>query len=164
MRSRQLISLAIMLFCAVAFWIIKSNLRSDGEPFASGAALLPDLAVALMMGLSLLNLTRSYLNRNSSTSSDVGMREADVAIGAPQVTAIGLVAGLMLAFTLIFPVIGYLPVSVLLLVALMVAAGGRNKTAIVLVSCLTVSVLYVGLRYGLGVHVKILPNFMMLGG
>ncbi len=164
MRNRELVSLTVIFLSLIAFWIVKNSLRAGGETFATGAALLPDLAVSVILGLSCLNLLRSVLGRQKSAATGADLTEDDVPVAGPQIRALLFVCGSMVIFSIGFPVIGYLPMSVLLLIGLMVAAGGRHKTGIILISGITVAVLYLGIRYGLGFHVQILPDFLMSGG
>ncbi|WP_206198121.1 tripartite tricarboxylate transporter TctB family protein [Shimia sediminis] len=157
-------SLLLIALSLVGLWVSKSELRSGGTPFASGEAMLPELALCLILGLSILNLVRGLMARaDKAKTMDVGA-EIDVAIAAPQIAAILFVCGLMVAYSLAFTVIGYIPASIVLLAVLMASAGGRNKMAISLVSVLVAIVLYLGLRYGLGVHAKAFPEFLALKG
>jgi len=160
MTNRQVVSVVIVMLCGVALWIIPAEVDDGQTSFASGAALLPDLAVSLILFFVLLDLVISFARRISMTK----VLEADVVIKRAQILGLLTVVGAMTVYAIALLLLGYLVASGLLLIFLMFCTGGRNIALIVVISVMAVAVLYLGMRYGFGIHLPALPNFTELKG
>ena len=156
--NRQIVSMVIVLLCVAAFWIIPSQTNDGRSGFATGASLLPDMAVTLVLVFSLLDLFLLTLRRNRQGDDQA----TDVSIGRPQLLALAAVVGGMALYALTLESVGYFVASALLLAGLMVCIGARDRTQITIVTALSVAVLYLGMRYGLDIRLPTWPR-MMLG-
>lgn len=165
MTNRQIMSLLVVILSGLVLWIIPTQVRGDNQLFGANGTLLPALAVGLMLILSFLDFTLSIF---STTKSDKGRQLAranDVTINKPQAFGIGLVVVSMVLFVWLLPVFGYLAVSSALLVGLMLGIGGRGRpVAIILTSVIAVGVLFLALRYGLGLRLQIWPDLTLWMG
>ena len=164
MTNRNISSLIVALLAGAALWFLPDHVRGQNALFGMNGTLLPASALALIFGLSLLDLgtsivfsQRSDANRNMAKVSDVVLTRA-TGYGFFLVTS---VAGL---FTFFLPWIGYFPTATALVVTLMFGTGGRNPLSILVISVLAVLILYCGLRYGLGLHIQVWPDLARLRG
>lgn len=156
--NRQIASMVVALLCGAALWVIPSQVE-DGEPaFATGASLLPDVAVSLILIFALsdlmLSLARSRRPANRSRAENV----EDVALGGAQFTGLLSVTAAMTVYALVLPVLGYLLSSTLLLAGLMLCTGGRRPFTLIAVTAGAVFILYLGMTYGFRIHLQALPD------
>lgn len=161
-RNRALI--IVVLLCGIALWIIPSQVEDGETSFAAGAALLPDIAVSLILIFAIVDLSISLLR---SARSPVGREAAaadDVSMGGAQVWGVVIVAGAMALYALVLPYLGYLVSSVLLLAFLMKCTGARHFGKLAGITVVTVIILYIGMRYGFGVRLQALPDLALLKG
>lgn len=165
MTNRQIMSLLIIVLSGFVLWIIPTQVRGDNQLFGANGTLLPALAIGLMLVLSLLDFILSMLSTSRSDKDRQLARANDVSIKKPQAFGIGLVVVLMVLFVWLLPVFGYLAVSTALLVGLMLGVGGRGRPiVIILTSIIAVGVLFLALRYGLGLRLQIWPNLTLWTG
>lgn len=156
--NRQIASIVVALLCAAALWIIPSQVE-DGEPgFATGASLLPDVAVSLILIFALSDLVLSLARSRRSVNQHDAEGPEDVALGGAQFSGMLSVAGAMTLYALVLPVLGYLLSSTLLLAGLMVCTGGRRPVTLIAVTAGAVFVLYLGMTYGFRIHLQALPD------
>ncbi len=165
MTNRQIMSLLVVILSGLVLWIIPTQVRGDNQLFGANGTLLPALAVGLMLILSFLDFTLSILSTAKSDKGRQLARTNDVTINKPQAFGIGLVVVSMVLFVWLLPVFGYLAVSSVLLVGLMLGIGGRGRpVAIILTSVIAVGVLFLALRYGLGLRLQIWPDLTLWMG
>ncbi len=157
MTNRQIISIIILLLCAVAFYAMPMQI-DDGEAGAFvGASMMPTLAVSLIVGFVLFDLILSvFLNDTPKTGDKVG--QGDVLFGSGQISSVVIVTGLLSFFGLFLIPAGYVLSSTTLLAGLMFLTGGRQPVRIFIISLLTACILYTGLRFGFGVHINAFPT------
>jgi len=165
MTNRQIMSLLVVALSGLVLWIIPTQVRGDNQLFGANGTLLPALAIGLMFVLSLLDFGLSFLRTSKSEKERHLAREDDVIINKPQAFGIFLVVISMVLFVWLLPVVGYLAVSTSLLVGLMLGIGGRGRPmGIILTSVIAVGVLFLALRYGLGLRLQIWPSFTLWTG
>ena len=164
MTNRNITSSVVALLAGAALWFLPDHVRGQNTLFAMNGTLLPASALALIFGLSLLDLAtsiafsqRSDANRNVAKANDVVLTRATV-------YGCLLVGSVACLFTFLLPWMGYFPTATALVVALMFGIGGRNPFSILGTSVLAILILYCGLRYGLGLHIQVWPDVARLGG
>ena len=162
--NKNTISIVIVLFCVGALWIIPLQIEDGETAFATGATMLPDLAVSLILLFTLTDLLHSLVKAIRSTAGREEALANDVPLKGPQFLGLTLVAGAMSIYAFVLPEWGYLVSSMLLLAFLMKCTGARSLTKLVAVTAVVVLGLYLCMKYGFGVHVKALPNLAGLGG
>ena len=157
MTNRQIISIIILLLCAVAFYIMPMQI-DDGEVGAFvGASLMPTLAVSLIVVFVSFDLILSvFLNDMSKTGDKAG--QGDVLFESSQISSIVIVIGLLSLFGMFLIPAGYVLASTALLAGLMFLTGGRQLVRIFIISLMTTCILYMGLRFGFGVHINAFPT------
>ena len=156
MSNRQLCSIAILVLCGMAAYVIPAQ-TEDGEDAAfAGASLLPNLAIALIFLFTALDLAVSFLRQRTPLASG----ETDVPMGVNQVRGVCAVALLLFIFTLILSPAGYLLSSALLLGGLMLVTGGRDRLQILVTSVVAAGVLFAGLRFAFGININALPAML----
>jgi hypothetical protein len=118
MTNRQIISIIILLLCAVAFYIMPMQI-DDGEVGAFvGASLMPTLAVSLIVVFVSFDLILSvFLNDMSKTGDKAG--QGDVLFESSQISSIVIVIGLLSLFGMFLIPAGYVLASTALLAGLM---------------------------------------------
>ncbi len=157
LTNRNKAALVFVLLSGIALWGLPDQVRGQNELFGMNGALLPALALALICGFSLLDLALSLLvSRRSGTNRET-LRANDILLSAGFVYGLLLVALSAALFTLLLPWIGYLPASCALVLTLMFGLGGRKPIAILVISFVAVAVLYLGMRFGLGIHMQAWP-------
>ncbi len=158
MNSRQIISLVIVLMCGVMFYIIPLQ-TEDGEAAAlTGASLMPNLAIGLIFGFSLFDLALSFFRKPKPATAKGEIPSDMVIMGKDQFLGVLMVVCALTVFALVLRPIGYVPASVLLLSALMFFTGGKRLVTIAIIATATTSVLYLGLRFGFGIHINAFPD------
>ncbi len=138
--------------------MLPAHVRGDNRLFAMNGTLLPALAIALILALSLLDLIFGLLSSARSGANKRTPGPDDVRLSGASLYGLALVtvAGGLFAFAL--PWAGYLPASFALVLVLMIGTGGRSPVILLSVAVAAVIVLFLGLRYGLGVHLQIWPD------
>jgi hypothetical protein len=158
LTNRHIMSLAIAVCSGLMLWVLPTLVRGDNQLFAMNATLLPVLAISLMLVLSAIEFGLSVLNGSKSAQTRQMALDEDVKIKTAQVFSVCLVVILMVLFVLLLPKLGYLLTSTAFLLGLMLGTGGRRPIIIIFTAIIAVSVLYIALRYGLGLHFQIWPN------
>jgi hypothetical protein len=156
--SRNIMSVGIVALSGFALWHLPDHVRGDNQLFGANGTLLPALALAIICGLAALETLRAVIsvrrqNASSGTPSD------DVQFGKASVAGILIVTILAGLFAVSLRTVGYFPAATVLVLALMFGTGGRNLGANLLISIAAVALLYVGIRYGLGAHLQVWPDF-----
>lgn len=175
MTNRQILSIVILMLCGVAFYAIPSQTEDGDNVFLSGASLLPDLAVSLIFVFTVLELVLSFLpGRRSTTDSPVDTsstidtfsaidksgKSSDVIIRRNQIFGVSTVACLLTGYGFFMFHLGYVVSSTLLLICLMVCAGGRRPVLMITVAIAISTILFIGLRFGFGTNINALPGFL----
>ena len=152
-----------MVLSAGALWHLPNHVRGDNQLFGANGTLLPALALSIICGLAALGALRNMFGtwRNAETAEG---GTDDVPFGRASVFSILLVTLLAGFFAVSLRKIGYIPAGFLLVLALMFGTGGRNLGQNLVISVLAVVLLYVGVRYGLGVHIKAWPDLGFWAG
>lgn len=154
LTNRSIASLAIAVLSGVALWMLPDHVRGDNRLFGSNGTLLPALALAIILGLSVLDILLNIL----AAWSDRTHHADHVPIGSGAVFGMVLVTLLAGVFAVLLRPVGYVPVAILLVSALMVGTGGRRPLVVLAVSAVAVAILVAGLRFGLGVHLQLWPS------
>ncbi|WP_282606215.1 tripartite tricarboxylate transporter TctB family protein [Pelagibius sp. Alg239-R121] len=162
--NRNKVSIAVLLLCGSALWIIPSQIEDGETSFAAGAALLPDVAVSLILFLTLLELIHSLVKTARSVAGREQALANDVPLKNAQVLAVVFVTGAMSIYAFVLPVAGYLLSSTLLLGFLMLCTGAPRSRQVIAVTFAIVLILYLGMKFGFGVNIKALPDLAFLGG
>lgn len=168
MTNRQIISIVILLLCGMAFYAIPSQTEDGESAFLSGASLLPDLAVSLIfifttieLALSLLNSHRANTDTATDTDTNIDRKTTAVVFGSNQIMGLTIVAGLLAVYAFVMLRAGYVVSSALLLICLMVCAGGRRPIMILGVAIVISTILFIGLRFGFGTNINAFPGFLI---
>lgn len=133
----------------------------DGEVGAFvGASLMPTLAISLIAVFVVFDVILSIVWTGVSKTGAEREHE-DVAIGRSQISSVLIVAGLLSFFALFLSPAGYILSSTVLLAGLMVLTGGRQLVRIAIISFVTTCILYVGLRFGFGIHINAFPDLLV---
>ena len=164
LTNRNMASLLIAVLAGIALWALPDHVRGDNLLFGMNGTLLPALAIALILGFSLLDLVLNTLSSLRSDDTEKARRDDDVVLNRASGYGLLFVAAAACLFTLGLPWVGYLPASLALVLALMFGTGGRNTGAIFAVSLAAVGVLYIGLRFGLRVHLQVWPDLAFWAG
>lgn len=150
--------MVVALLCGAALWIIPSQVE-DGEPaFATGASLLPDVAVSLILIFALSDLVLSFARSRRTVNGPNTETVEDVTLAGPQFAGLLSVTTAMTVYALVLPVLGYLLSSTLLLAGLMLCTGGRRPITLIAVTASAVFSLYLGMKYGFRIHLQALPD------
>lgn len=160
LTNRNIASIVIAVLSGFALWLLPDHVRGDNRLFGSNGTLLPALALAIILGLSALEVLQSLLAVRRSRIPHA----KDVAIGRGALFGMLLVTLLAGVFAVLLRPVGYVPVALLLVSALMVGTGGRRPLVVLAVSAVAVAILVVGLRFGLGVHLPLWPSANLWGG
>lgn len=147
----------------MAFYAIPLQTEDGENAFLSGASLLPDLAVSLIFVFTALDLAFSFLPRRRS-STDTGHpdnKTTDVVIGSNQIIGVAIVAGLLAVYAFFMLQAGYVLSSALLLIGLMVFAGGRRPILMISIAVIISTILFTGLRFGFGTNINAFPGFLV---
>ena len=156
--NRNVVSVAIMILSGFALWQLPNHVRGDNQLFGANGTLLPALALSIICGLAALGALRSMIGgQNRVPETEDGTE--DVPFGKASIASVLLVILLAGFFAVSLRTIGYIPAGIVLVLALMFGTGGRNAGRNLMISVLAVILLYLGVRYGLGVHLKVWPNF-----
>lgn len=158
LSKRSIMSLVIVVLSGVALWQLPNHVRGDNRLFGSNGTLLPALALAIICILSALDLIQAFFADRVRTVARQDTAP-DVAFGKASLGGILLVTVLATLFAVSLRTVGYAPAAMLLVLALMFGTGGRDLRVNLLVSILAVGLLYVGIRFGLGVHIQVWPDF-----
>lgn len=156
--NRQIASIVVVLLCGAALWIIPSQVEDGETAFATGASLLPDVAVSLILIFALSDLVLSIARSVGSSDRRNADGAGDVALKGPQLAGLATVAGAMTLYALVLPALGYLLSSTLLLALLMFCTGGRRPLILIAVTLGAVFVLYLGMTYGFRINLQAFPN------
>ncbi|MEX3010455.1 tripartite tricarboxylate transporter TctB family protein [Hoeflea sp. TYP-13] len=162
--NRNTVSIVIVLLCGIALWIIPGQVEDGETSFATGAALLPDLAVSLILIFTLLDLLISFGKSVQSAANRKMAVAGDIALKGAQFSGVVIVAGVMALYAFVLLHLGYLVSSTLLLAFLMTCTGARHFSKLAVITVAAVCVLYLGMRYGFGVHLPVLPDLTVLKG
>lgn len=164
LTNRNIASLLIALLAGIALWVLPDHVRGDNLLFGMNGTLLPALAIALILGFSLLDLVLNILFSLRSDDNRQALKDDDVVLDRAGGYGLLLVALAACLFTFGLPWVGYLPASLALILALMFGTGGRNLVPVFAVSLAAVGILYLGLRFGLRVHLQIWPDLILWTG
>jgi hypothetical protein len=156
--NRSIASMVLASLSGTALWLLPDYVRGDNQLFGSNGTLLPALALSFICGLSVLDAVGAVI------ADHAARRAEDVRVGREAVYGMLLVTLLAGLFALSLRWIGYAPASVLLVLALLFGTGGRNAGLNLAISVSAAAVLYVAIRYGLGVHLQVWPNLTGWGG
>ena len=157
--NRSIASITIAVLSGIALWMLPDHVRGDNRLFGSNGTLLPALALSIICGLSVLDtIGAAIIGWRKVLDNPKAPSFQDVHIGTE--TAFGLLLVTLLAglFALSLRWVGYVPASVLLVLALLYGTGGRKLGFNLVISVGAVTILYVAIRYGLGVHLQIWPK------
>jgi hypothetical protein len=158
LTSRNIMSVGIVVLSGFALWQLPDHVRGDNQLFGANGTLLPALALAIICGLAALDTLRAAITvRRQSPSA--GAPSDDVQLGKASVAGILLVTILAGLFAVSLRTVGYIPAATVLVLALMFGTGGRNLGVNLLISIVTVTLLYLGIRFGLGAHLQVWPDF-----
>lgn len=164
MTNRNILSLIIVIASAGALWQLPGHVRGDNALFGMNGTLLPGLALATIFLLSLPNAASGLLKalRGLATRTSPETDAAD--FGKASVFGVALVTAAAVLFSIGLPQVGFPAVSLGFLVVLMLGTGGRNPPVILATALASVTTLYLGLRYGLGIHLQIWPDPVLWAG
>jgi len=141
------ISLGSLFFLA---WVIP-NYTPAYPGYGVSAALLPNVAVGIILALSVLSLVRLLLDVRSQRVK--GILQSEEIKEVDRVHLLHL-ASFMVPCILLMPAmkwIGFLPAGILFMLLIQFLCGQRKLVAAVLTSVGTVGIIYLAMVYGLGV-------------
>lgn len=164
MTNRNVLSLIVMIASAGALWRLPGHVRGDNALFGMNGTLLPGLALAAMALLSLPNAASGVLKVLRGPAARPSPEADAVDFGKASVFGVVLVTMAAVLFSIGLPWVGFLSVSLGFLAALMLGTGGRDLRVILAVALASVAILYLGLRYGLGIHLQIWPHPALWAG
>ena len=129
--------------------------------YGASPALVPNVAVAVMLVMAVLAILRSVLASRrgiSLSEDDTTYPEEAGGSGFTQVGRVDIVhlAKFMIPAALFVTginTIGYIPSSLLFLLLLQYLVGARNPVKILLLSAAAVALMYAAMRYGFGVPI-----------
>lgn len=153
-RSRDnLVSGGIALgSAAFLIWIIPA-FTPPYPGYGVSSALLPNLAVGLILVLSLLSLLRNMLRYLWAKSSNPGKVQPE-GIREDDRVHLWFYAGFMIPCILLMPAMkwmGFIPGGLLFMLLIQYLCGQRKPIAMVLVAVVSVGSMYAVMRYGLNV-------------
>jgi hypothetical protein len=160
LTNRDIASITIVILTGIALWMLPDQVRGDNRLFAANGTLLPAFALSLICALSALDLIRGLLASRRNGGFQDERHVDDVKVRGATLAGKLLVTILALLFAVSLRTVGFGPAAMVLVLSLMFGTGGRNPRVNLTVSILSVAILYVGVRYGLGVHIQLWPDLM----
>lgn len=160
LTNRNVLSILIALMAGIALWVLPDHVRGDSQLFGANGTLLPALALALILGLSVLDAVMSVIHARRGRAEASAQQMDDARLDSASIFGILLVTIMAALFALTLRWLGYGAASLALMLALMIGTGGRSPVVILLISTLTVAVLYICLRFGMGVHIQFWPSWV----
>ena len=152
-----------MVLSGFALWQLPNHVRGDNQLFGANGTLLPAIALSVICALAALGALRNMFgNWLKAEVAEDGTD--DVQFGRASVSGILLVTLLAGFFAVSLRTIGYIPAGIILVLALMFGTGGSHAGRNLMISVLVVVVLYVGVRYGLGVRLQAWPDLGIWAG
>ena len=124
---------------ALLFYLIPANMPPH-PGFGVSAALMPNIAASIMLGLALMNLIRP--SKKTAPAQDQEKSFGGILFHLTKflVPCALVVPGMSLA--------GFFPAGLVFMSAIQLLCGQRNHVRNVLVSILTVGIMYMIMRYG----------------
>ncbi|MBT4526686.1 MAG: tripartite tricarboxylate transporter TctB family protein [Deltaproteobacteria bacterium] len=154
-KRDNLVSGGIILFSVfVLAWVIP-NFTPPYPGYGVSSALLPNVVFGLILALSLLSLTTNIISdfRNKSAVNNKNQAEKN---DVPVVNRVHLwhLMSIMIPCLLLFPamrLVGFVPAALVFLILMQYFCGQRKPLILLIVSTCTVGIMYLAMRYGLGV-------------
>lgn len=124
--------------------------------YGVSSALLPNVAFGIILALSVLSLVRDLLAYRAEKSEEPATPEQGQSGDISHEDRVHLwhLARFMIPCVLLMPamqLVGFIPGGLLFMLLIQYLCGQRKPVTLVLVAVLTVGLMYVAMRYGLGI-------------
>ncbi|MFP4658335.1 MAG: tripartite tricarboxylate transporter TctB family protein [Desulfonatronovibrionaceae bacterium] len=150
-RRDTIIYSGIIVGCLIfLFWVIPAN-TPEYPGYGMPAYLLPNIAVSIMLVLSGIELIRLFMTYRAEKKKGI---KTDQKIAPQEQVRLGHLLRFMIPCILLMPAIewiGFIPASLLFMLVIQYLCGQRKPMTIILVTIVTVGIIYSAMRYGLEV-------------
>ncbi|MGB5835076.1 MAG: tripartite tricarboxylate transporter TctB family protein [Thiohalocapsa sp.] len=159
-RETTTYSCIALLSVACLLWVIPAY-TPPYPGYGASPALVPNVAVSIVLVMSLLELTRAGLVRwfgRTRSPEDADYPDAGDSGGFSQLgrLKLGHLARFMIPCALLIPAmdwIGFVPTSILFMLAIQYLVGSRDLIRSVVLAVVVVALMYTAMRYGFNVPV-----------
>ncbi len=152
-KRDNLISGGIALGCLVFLWWIIPAYSPPYPGYGISAALIPNVTVGIILLLSLLSLGRNLWSLARTKPTNQQEEQSDEIAQESRVQLWHL-ARFLIPSVLLMPamqLVGFIPAGVLFMLLIQYFCGQRKPLPAVLTAVASVGILYLAMRYGLGV-------------
>ncbi len=152
-KRDNLVSAGIASGSVVFLWWVIPAYSPPYPGYGVSASLVPNVTVGIMLALSVMSLTRNLLSHLwAKQTNHQGSRSADVSQeGRVQLWHL---ARFLIPSVLLMPAVqwlGFIPAGLVFMLVIQYFCGQRKPLPAVLTAVGSVGILYVAMRYGLGV-------------